>query len=224
MSRDAFLARVRAAAERGRAYRVHRGDFPADAGYLGAGPDVVARFVKELSAVGGVAHVVTDAAEVGAVVGKILEETAARSALCWEHPALDRLGLAELLAERGVEMWTYARLAALDLPEQRARILAADIGITGVTWAVAETGTIAVASGPGTERLASLAPPVHVALVERDQILPDLFDLFARFDPVGVALPSNLALITGPSKTGDIELKLTTGVHGPGLWHVVVVQ
>jgi L-lactate utilization protein LutC len=80
-------------------------------------------------------------------------------------------------------------------------------------------------SAPGRERLASLLPPVHVAIVDSSQILPDLFDLFARLETSGTAaLASNLVLITGPSKTGDIELKLTTGVHGPGQWHVVIIR
>jgi L-lactate dehydrogenase complex protein LldG len=52
-----------------------------------------------------------------------------------------------------------------------------------------------------------------------------LFDAFDRLGAEGIEnLPSNLVLITGPSKTGDIELTLTTGVHGPGKWHVIVVQ
>jgi L-lactate dehydrogenase complex protein LldG len=138
---------------------------------------------------------------------------------------LDRLGLPELLSSRGIERWTHARLVPLPHDEQRSRMFAADIGISGVTWAVAETGSIAMASGPGTERLASLLPPVHVAIVERHQLLPDLFDLFQKYDAKGGGtMPSNLTMITGPSKTGDIELRLTTGVHGPGVWHVIVVR
>jgi L-lactate dehydrogenase complex protein LldG len=223
MSRDAFLARVRQAAAAGRQYRVHPRPFPADAGYQGAGNDIVARFVDEVAAVGGRPHVAADREAARAIVGAILDDRRARQALCWQHPVLERLGLAELLGDRGVERVDYASLAALPPAEQRQRMLACDIGVTGVHWAVAETGTIAVCSGPGTERLASLAPPVHIAIVERGQILPDLYDLFARLDPAGgYELTSNLALITGPSKTGDIELRLTTGVHGPGAWHVVV--
>jgi L-lactate dehydrogenase complex protein LldG len=73
--------------------------------------------------------------------------------------------------------------------------------------------------------MASLVPPVHVAIVEEVQILPDLFDLFQGLRLAGVpTLPTNLTLITGPSKTGDIELQLTTGVHGPKHWHVIVIR
>jgi L-lactate dehydrogenase complex protein LldG len=90
--------------------------------------------------------------------------------------------------------------------------------------AVAETGTLAMASRPGAERVASLLPPVHVAVISADQIVPDLFDLFATMQKSLPELPSSWVLITGPSKTGDLELKLTTGVHGPGHWHVIVAR
>jgi L-lactate utilization protein LutC len=225
MAREAFLQRVRNAAAAGRAYRVHPGNFPSDAGYQGAGNDTIARFAAEATAVGGQVHVVADHAAASAKLAEIIDGVAPQSALCWQHPALDRIGLGALLAARGIERMTHDTLAPLPVAERRTRMLAADIGISGVTWAVAETGTIALCSGPGTERLASLLPPVHVAIVEREQLLPDLFDLFAKFDPAASGtLPSNLALITGPSKTGDIELRLTTGVHGPGEWHVIVIR
>ena len=74
-------------------------------------------------------------------------------------------------------------------------------------------------------RSASLLPPVHVVLAHRRQILPDLFDLFALYktaDGSAPSMPSCLTVITGPSKTGDIELKLVTGVHGPGELHVIL--
>ena len=104
-------------------------------------------------------------------------------------------------------------------------MLAADIGITSVTWAVAETGSAVLASAPGAERLASLLPPFYVTVIEQRQLLPDLFDLFDKYDPANSGLlPSNLIFITGPSKTGDIELRLTVGVHGPGVWHVILLR
>jgi L-lactate dehydrogenase complex protein LldG len=78
---------------------------------------------------------------------------------------------------------------------------------------------------PGQERLASLIAPVHIAIVERRQIVPDLIDAFGLLRQQGLEqLASNVTLITGPSKTGDIELQLTTGVHGPGKWRVIVID
>lgn len=223
MSRNEFLERVRTAAAAGRAYRVHVDAIPEGTGYIGAGDDPVARFAAEVRAVGGQAHVAADTRDARAIVGRLLDELSTKSVLCWEHESLRRLELDGLFASKGITALSQCTLAALDPSEARRRALSADVGITGVTWAVAETGSVAVASGPGTERIVSLVPPVYITLVERERIVPDLFDLFVKFDTVsGQRLPSNLALITGPSKTGDIELKLTTGVHGPGVWHVVV--
>jgi L-lactate dehydrogenase complex protein LldG len=225
MNREAFLARVRDAAHQGRAYRVHvRDDLPPEVGYVGAGDDKLDRLAAEIISVGGNAHRVPDLQAARAKLAELLTIHAARSALCWDHPLLDRLGLSDLLASLGVQTITHRTLSALPPDAQREQALAADIGITSVTWAIAETGSLALASGPGTERMASLLPPVHIAVVEEAQVLPDLFDLFSRLQQDGLdRLASNLVLVTGPSKTGDIELRLTTGVHGPGVWHVIIV-
>src|SRR5262249_38763881 len=112
------------------------------------------------------------------------------------------------------------------LPEEgcRDRFFAADLGVSGVDYLVAETGSVVVLTGPDGPRSLSLLPPVHVAVAHRSQILPDLFDVFGpEVWSTRARMPSCLTLITGPSKTGDIELRLVTGVHGPGEIHVVLV-
>src|SRR5204863_1255 len=100
---------------------------------------------------------------------------------------------------------------------------AADLGVSGIFWAIAETGSLIMASRPADPRSLSLLPPVHIAVVGSDQLLPDLFDLFVELEPSKSQLPACLSIITGPSKTGDIELKLVTGVHGPGELHVILI-
>jgi L-lactate dehydrogenase complex protein LldG len=222
MSRESMLARIRQAAETGRAYRVHLPEIDHTAGRVGAGDDPPAWMAAEVDAVGGQAHLVENMSAAREVLENILAELDPQLALCWQHPLLDELRLEELLATRKIEQLKHAGLSQLSPEECRRQMLAADIGISSVEYAVAETGTLVVCSKPGRERLASLAPPVHVAIVSASQILPDLFDLFDRLGVDG--LPSNLALITGPSKTGDIELQLTTGVHGPGTWHVIIIR
>ena len=228
-SREDFLARVRQAAEQGRPYRVHTRPVPENTGYIGVDGDLVERFVTEVNAVGGQAFVVADLAAAGRQLHTLLAEAGATSAVAWQHDLLTRLGLADLLASVGVAIHDYDHLSALPPDQQRATLLACDIGITSCDCAIAETGTLMVCSRPGQERVASLVPPYHVALVERQQIVPDLIDAFRRFSspPLPLSpsppLPSNITLITGPSKTGDIELQLTTGVHGPGKWRVIVI-
>jgi L-lactate dehydrogenase complex protein LldG len=224
VNREKFLSRIREATAAGRAYRVHLPAFDSQAGYQGAGADPVACLVAEVNTVGGQAQVVANDEEARTSLRQFFEHYKPRSALCWRHPVLDRVGLAQLLEASGIESIDPQSLSDLEPSEQRQRMFAADIGITSVDVAIAETGTLAVASGPVTPRTASLLPPVHIAIVDKAQIVPDLFDLFAKLEAEGPQnLPRNVTLITGPSKTGDLELRLTTGVHGPGHWHVIVI-
>jgi L-lactate dehydrogenase complex protein LldG len=224
MSRETFLARVRQAAEAGRAFRVHLHPVPPEIGYVGADGDLCDKMLAEVDAVGGKAYRVPDLLAARELLAQLLEEAGAKSALCWEHDVLSRMGLTEFLASRGVARHSYETLSRQDFAAQRAAMLAADIGISSVDCAIAETGTLLLCSQPGQERVASLVPLMHVAIVERQQIVPDLLDAFAMLHERGLAnLPSNITLITGPSKTGDIELQLTTGVHGPKHWRVILV-
>jgi len=243
MSRDAFLARVRQAAEMGRAYRVHLQPVPETIVRVGVQEDLVLRFAAEVDAVGGQSYLVSDAAGVQAALSRFVEESGATSALCWQHELLDRVGLAEFLKTRGIARHDYDSLATLSSDRQRQVMFGCDIGITSCDLAIAETGTLVMCSRPGQERVASLLPPYYVTIVERRQIVADLVDAVAALgigrmtkDPASMTnnipnpqspipnLPSNVTLITGPSKTGDIELQLTTGVHGPGRWRVIVLQ
>lgn len=226
MSRDAFLSHVRRAAAAGRTYRIHaRHDITRAMGYADHCDDLVAEYVSEVAKAGGDPVVVASHAAACEEIAGIFRQYEPRSALCWRHPVLDRLRLAEFLARHNVERIDSAELSELPFDDRRGRILAADIGITSAAYAVAETGSLVMAHDRGNERVASLLPPVFIAVVERGQIVADLFDAFDRFAAqVPGDLPSNITLITGPSKTGDIESKLVTGVHGPGKWHVVIVD
>jgi hypothetical protein len=89
----------------------------------------------------------------------------------------------------------------------------ADVGVTTADVAVAETGSIAISAGPGRRRLASLAPPIHVALVSRNAIVATLEEAVQRMSA------RTSVIVTGPSRTADIEGILVRGVHGPReLW------
>ena len=223
MNRDAFLGRIRQAAAAGRTHRTPpKFQVPPDAGYAGAGADLPGRLAEELKRAGAFPCFVQGAASAVERVCDLARDRGARRALRWSHPVLDRMGLEEALADHGVEVVPWSRVVgeggAWDL------VFDADLGISGVDLAVAETGTLALASWPGQGRSVSLLPPVHIALVEPRQVVPDLFDLFGALRRSGGEMPGNVSLITGPSKTGDIELRLTTGVHGPGEVHVIILE
>lgn len=94
-----------------------------------------------------------------------------------------------------------------------------DAGVSEALYALADTGSVVLAASPDEPRARSLLPFSHVTLVDRARILPGLEELFER---VAGDLPSVLAIVTGPSRSADIEQRLTVGVHGPGDVHVVI--
>jgi L-lactate dehydrogenase complex protein LldG len=97
-----------------------------------------------------------------------------------------------------------------------AVVATADVGITGAIAGIALTGSVVVESGRSRSRLISVLPDVHLALLRADRIFPTPGSLLR--DPSSVfsgGLPSNVVLITGPSRSADIELVITIGVHGP---------
>src|SRR5437879_537961 len=129
-NREAFLARVRQAAEQGRQYGVHLQHLPEDVGYVGAGGDWVQRFVEEVTAVGGQAFVVDSLEGAKSKLRELLGEAKVASAVCWRHEVLERIGLSGLLGEASVEGLDYHLLKDLSADERRARLLACDVGIT----------------------------------------------------------------------------------------------
>ncbi len=227
MDRDAFLTRVRQAAHAGRAYSVEIKPFAETTGYVGLreGENPCERLAEEIRDVGGEAIIVSSLEAAREQLRTWLVAADAKRAFCWQHPVLEATGVTEVLSTLGIASINHDELAPLPLATQREQILACDVGITSTVLAIAETGSLWLHAEPGQERLASLAPPRHIAIVKRSQIVPDLLDAFASLAKQGYEnLPSNITLVTGPSKTGDIELRLTTGVHGPGKWQVIVVD
>jgi L-lactate dehydrogenase complex protein LldG len=90
------------------------------------------------------------------------------------------------------------------------------VGITGALAGIADTGSIVVQSGPQRARAASLLPETHIALLPRDCLYPSMSAFFAAHSAQSLtASVSNLVFITGPSRTADIEMIITRGVHGP---------
>ncbi len=107
----------------------------------------------------------------------------------------------------------------------RTMAMEADLGITGVDYAIAETGSCVVLPRRRLSRLVSLAPPVHIALVEQEQVLESLDDLLAlgRLDHMRGRMSPYMTLISGPSRSADIEQTMTVGVHGPGEVHMILI-
>ena len=137
-----------------------------------------------------------------------LKERKCKSAMLSDTPILERLNAADYFNNNGLSASTWRRMTA-DLAYD------VDAGITEADYAVAETGTLVIRHTPQHGRLLSLVPFVHVAVIEPKIILPDLMDLFERLAADGTG--SGVTLISGPSKTADIEMTTVTGVHGPNV-------
>lgn len=129
---------------------------------------------------------------------------------------------APFLRECGIAALPSVRTGFTDPDALRAACAAAEVGITSADYALADTGTLVMLSSRQEARLISLLPPVHLAVLPSQKILSGLDELFTLL-PHPAEHTSSLVLITGPSRTADIEQILVRGVHGPGEIHVIVV-
>jgi L-lactate dehydrogenase complex protein LldG len=105
----------------------------------------------------------------------------------------------------------------------REAIAFTDAGVTSADYGLADTGSLVIFTESNESRLLSLLPPCHIAVIERSKIVPSLDDVY-RLRPLPGAESSAMVVITGPSRTADIEMRLVRGVHGPGEIHVIVVD
>jgi L-lactate dehydrogenase complex protein LldG len=161
-------------------------------------PDLVRRFLTNARNAAAGTHAVSDATDLRRVLSGILPGTG--PVFC--------PGLTE-----------KEKAAAPFLPCRAADYAGASATVEEVYGAIAETGSLICVSSDGRAVQAGLIPPHHVAIVSRERIFATLDDCFASFaeDP-----PTNITLVTGPSRTADIELTLAIGVHGPEKLDILV--
>jgi len=155
-------------------------------------------------------------AEARAALGALDDAESGPIAVSPGDPLVAELGVVEHLAGRGAD------LLLPDAPDWRDRLPQAAIGVTAAHLAVADTGSLAHICGPGAPRAVSLLPPVHVCLVALETVVPTFAEAVARF--AAEPLPSAITWIGGPSRTGDLEMVTTLGVHGPSRVEVLLVD
>jgi L-lactate dehydrogenase complex protein LldG len=184
---------------------------------------LVTSFTSRLEALTGVVHRVADDRDAVSQVISLLDHHAATRVLAWDDPYLQPDGLGDALRSRGIVVESCALPAAGAPRYQRLQELDdVVVGVTGAFGALADTGSVIAISGPGRGRIASLLPPVHIAVVRAQQLATSL-GAFLAANPEATDIGSNVVVITGPSRTGDIEGTLVLGVHGPGELHVVLI-
>jgi len=146
----------------------------------------------------------------------LAKEREAKKLVRWDVPELDTLGVDEPLEEAGVKVVVWR-----ELEDFREVSGTADIGLSTAEWAIADTGSLVLESGPGKGRTVTLLPPSYVAILPVERILRTLPEAIGKY--ADRKLPANVCFHTGPSRSGDIEMSLAIGVHGPGDVHVLVV-
>ena len=157
--------------------------------------------LSEVMKLGGIARRLSRNDLETALAGLVEAEGIERAVL-WDTEQIRQLGLRELLTDLGV--------LVVPASADAQRVAGCDLGITGVDLALARTGTLVLRASVGQSPLASLLPRVHLAVLRATDLCPDLAGALTSLQ----AEP-HFVLITGPSRTADIELTVTLGVHGP---------
>lgn len=210
MARETILHRVRTALGRSAGQdpppappaRIRIADIPLE--------ERIRCFRTALEALAGQVFVASSPADALSYIAALIE---GKSAVASNAPLLAEIGVTSLA---GVH-------TGIDDGEKLRRLCAsADFGITGADYALADTGSLVMFSSKEEARMVSLLPPVHVAVVPKERLLTGLDELFS-IEPLPSARSSSMVIITGPSRTADIEQMLVRGVHGPGQVHAIIV-
>ena len=220
-SRDAVLERVRRALGHGDSRAQARADAEAYIAAHRQGPrpampaDLVARFEKRATDMASTVERLPSVAAVPGAVARYLDALLLPPALaaqkshtgvCW--PELATLD------------WAGAGLAI----EARPTAGNDRLGVTGCFCAIAETGTLVFVSGAQTPTATTLLPDTHIAVVRAGRIVPGMEEAFALVRTERGALPRAINMISGPSRTGDIEQTIVLGAHGPYRVHILLVD
>ncbi len=170
-------------------------------------------------------------ADAAAYVRRVAEALESKSVLRSDHAVLDEIDLEQAFQGSAIALRRIAyEDSGRSRDEQRAKfredMIVADVGVTGVSHAIAETGSVSIAAGRGVSRLISLLPPVHIAVVRPEQIVPSLDELFSirRSEFLERGSLDYANIISGPSRSADIEQTLIKGMHGPREVHMVIVD
>ena len=149
-----------------------------------------------------------------------------KSVVAWQHPLIENLNLPAALSQQDVDVF-FTDSNELKGENLRRHVIDSYIGITAADFCMADTATLVMRTRAGQARSVSLVPAIHIAVIELNQIIADLKELYAllKWDPKvkNEGLTNCMTFISGPSKTADIEATMVHGAHGPREVHVFVI-
>ena len=197
--------------------------------------ELMDQMAESATAAGWQVHRVANPEDAAELIADICQRHDARSVLRSAHDVLTDIPLDVAIRDTGASIGvtestdstgSVGTAGKSEREKAKKTVFSADVGITGVDYAIAETGTVVLHPRKGLSRLVSLAPPTHIAVLRPGEVLESLDELFAmeRDDFLSGKLSGSVNLISGPSKTGDIEGKIVTGIHGPLEVHLVILD
>ncbi len=191
-------------------------------------PRLLERLAENAGAAGWNVHRVWNPEDTAQTVADIAKKAGAKNVVRSSEDVFKPMDLDGALRRARIKPIVLASSRSRPRADLTGIAFDADMGVTGVSYAIAETASCVITPRRGLARITSLAPPVYVAVVRAEQVIESLDDYFAlvrlqyqRTRGRGVNYAN---FISGPSRTADIEQTLTIGVHGPGEVHLVLVS
>jgi len=184
--------------------------------------ELATSFARELEAVGGkFVGILTPSAMTSRIV-TLATELGAKTVAIGQGLTTDMGGIGEALERADNKIVRTVPVADSERAAMRSRVANADLGIAEADFAIAWTGALAVVSTDSRPSSLTLLPPASLVIVQIDRVMATLAEVLTELGPDAVAA-HRLTLITGPSRTADIEKRIVLGVHGPKSLHVIVV-
>jgi L-lactate dehydrogenase complex protein LldG len=182
--------------------------------------DATERFIQEAIALGSDVHRISNGSDVATTIAEICKPN--NEIVLTRSSMIEELDLGPRLQSLGLSV-TF--ISEFPRDEVIPRLAVVNVGVTGVHCAIAETGTILLTSEDHHSLLASLLPPIHIAVLRSSQIKRSLHEVIEELGSEMLANTARSAtFITSTSRTGDVELTLSIGVHGPKELHLIVVD
>lgn len=184
---------------------------------------LIARFTEEATAVSAQVHQ-SSSAQVFERIREICAATEQEVAISGAF-IFGELNLPAALTALGCSTFD-TRSHASEHEDLVGRLAKCGVGITGADYGIAETGTVVLSSDEKNALLVSLLPPIHIAVLRSSQIVAGLDEVISKLgeERIGrIDACRSASFITGPSRTSDVELTLSIGVHGPKELHLIIV-